>query len=90
MGTHIARYGPEGVKHFFIGLFVCEIFYTLTLCFTKFSILFFYWRIFGKTNIQIPAAVLGSIVTGWGIAVVSPRPLPFPVEDDLRGNRRRW
>lgn len=70
VGTHLALFQPAAVKHFFINLFVCEIFYTLVLCFTKFSILLFYWRIF-KTNIRIPVIILATIVTGWGISVVS-------------------
>lgn len=70
VGRHIELYGLEGVKHFYLSLFVCEILYTLTLCLTKFSILLFLIRIFGKTSIRIPIMILASIVTGWAIAVV--------------------
>lgn len=70
LGRHAELYGLEGVKHFYLGLFVCEILYTLTLCLTKFSILLFFVRIFAKTNIRIPVLVLATIVTGWAIAVV--------------------
>ena len=70
VGRHIEVYGPEGVEHFYLSLFVCEILYTLTLCLTKYSILLFFLRLFTKTNIRIPIYILGSIVTGWAIAVV--------------------
>lgn len=71
VGRHIKLYGLEGIEHFYTGLFVCEILYTLTLCLTKFSILLFFWRIFAKTSIRIPIFILASIVTGWAISVVS-------------------
>ena len=84
VGRHIELYGPEGVKHFYLSLFVCEILYTLTLCLTKFSILLFFLRIFGKTNIRIPIYILASIVTGWAIAVVTHQGLSnAPVKHSL-------
>ena len=43
----------------------------MALCLTKFSILLFYHRLFGRTSIRIPLMILGFVVTGWGIAVVS-------------------
>lgn len=70
VGRHIELYGTEGVKHFYISLFVCEIFYTLTLCLTKYSVLLFFLRIFTKANIRIPVSILAFVVTGWAIAVV--------------------
>ena len=71
VGRHIEVYGLEGVKHFYLSLFVCEILYTLTLCLTKFSIMLFFLRIFGRTNIRIPIYILAMIVTGWAVSVVS-------------------
>ena len=71
VGRHIEVYGPEGVKHFYLSLFICEILYTLTLCLTKFSIMLFFLRIFGKTSIRIPIYILAMIVTGWAVSVVS-------------------
>lgn len=70
VGRHIALYGPEGVRNFFLNLFVCEILYTIVLCLTKFSVMLFYIRIFGKSNIGIPVGIIGSIVACWGVAVV--------------------
>ncbi|KAL2045122.1 hypothetical protein ABVK25_012213 [Lepraria finkii] len=70
VGRHIELYGLEGVRHFYLGLFVCEILYTMTLCLTKFSILLFYLRVFVRTTTRIPIAILASIITGWAIAVV--------------------
>lgn len=71
VGRHVEVYGLEGVKHFYLSLFVCEILYTLTLCLTKFSIMLFFLRIFGKTSIRIPIYILAMIVTGWAVSVVS-------------------
>jgi hypothetical protein len=58
------------VRNFFLNLFVIEILYTLSICLTKFSILLFYWRIFGSTTIRIPIYTTAALVTGWGIGVV--------------------
>lgn len=87
VGTHRALYDSKSVENFFKSLFVCETLYTLTLCCTKFSILLFYWRIFGKTNIRIPAIILASIVTGWGLSVVS---RGFPPLDNNWEESSRW
>lgn len=48
-----------------------DIMYTTTLAFTKYSILYFYWRIFGHVNqIRGPICVLFGLVTAWLIEVV--------------------
>ncbi|THC88925.1 hypothetical protein EYZ11_011626 [Aspergillus tanneri] len=70
VGTHIYKWRLTGVSHFYINLFVCEILYTLSLCFNKYSILLFFWRIFKFTNIRIPIYVLASIITAWGLGVI--------------------
>ncbi|KAJ5511080.1 hypothetical protein N7453_003183 [Penicillium expansum] len=78
VGTHIYPLGMAGVSHFYINLFACEILYTLSVCFTKYSILLFFWRIFNSTNIRIPIYVLASMITGWGLGVVRiPTPTSF-------------
>lgn len=70
-GRHIELYGLEGVRHSYLGLFVYEILYPITLYLTKFSILLFYLRLFGKnTNIRLPVMILGSIISAWILAVV--------------------
>lgn len=71
VGRHIEVYGLEGIKHFYINLFVCEILYTISLCLTKSSILLLYHRLFGRSSIRKPLIILGFIVTGWGVAVVA-------------------
>ena len=53
------------------GLFISEICYTGIICSIKFSLLAFYWRIFKQSKIRIPLYVIGTIVSCWGIAVVS-------------------
>jgi len=71
-GVHFEALGPDFVTDFFRNLFVGEIFYTLTLCLAKYSILTFCWRLFGSTiSIRLPIYILGAIITSWGIAVVS-------------------
>ncbi|KAJ5371873.1 hypothetical protein N7517_003879 [Penicillium concentricum] len=70
VGTHIYPLGLTGVSHFYMNLFVCEILYTLSLCFTKYSILLFFWRIFNRTNIRIPIYIIATVVTGWGLGVI--------------------
>ena len=61
---------PAYIPNFFKTLFTGEILYTLTLCSVKYSILAFYFRLFVK-SIRIPVYVLTTLVTAWGIAVVS-------------------
>ena len=71
MGRHVKLIGPETMKSFNICLFVSELLFPFIVGFTKFSILFFYYRIFGTTTrIRIPLAILALIVTGWAIAIV--------------------
>ena len=53
------------------GLFISEVPYTIIICIIKFSLLAFYWRILKQSKIRIPVYVLGTIVSCWGIAVVS-------------------
>ena len=71
VGRHIELYGAQGLEHFYLNLFVCEILYTITISLTKFSILLFYLRIFAKTNIRVPLLILASVITGWAVGVVS-------------------
>lgn len=71
LGKHIQTFGPNVVEDMFIGLFCCELTYTGVIVFVKFSILALYWRIFSKTNIKIPIAILATLVFMWGTAVVS-------------------
>lgn len=71
LGLHFEILGPDFVTNFFKLLFSAEIFYTLIICFAKFSILGFYWRIFGVDNtIKLPIYILGGVITGWGISVI--------------------
>ena len=69
-GKHFQVLGPDFFTVFFKHLFIGEILYTLVLCLVKYSILAFYWRLFGS-SIRIPMYVFGSIVSAWGVAVVS-------------------
>ncbi|PNP52283.1 hypothetical protein FNYG_15856 [Fusarium nygamai] len=58
------------MKVWAVGVFICEITYSLTLCTVKWSILAFYWRIFGSTYlIRVPIWTLLGLVTAWCIAV---------------------
>lgn len=69
LGRHVETFGPNVDELFAKGLFVAEITYTGVIVFVKFSILALYWRIFNKTNIRLPIAILGTAVLMWGIAV---------------------
>ncbi|XRM45278.1 hypothetical protein ABZX51_008378 [Aspergillus tubingensis] len=70
VGQHIYLYGLPGLHHFLLNLFIVEILYTLSICFTKYSILMFYWRIFGMSNIRYPIYLIAFVVTGWGLGVI--------------------
>ena len=69
LGKHVEADGPNSVEEFYLGLFICEILYTLTICLTKFLVLLFYCHIFAE-SIRVPLMVIALIATGWAIAVV--------------------
>ena len=50
-------------------LFIEELFYFVVIGLAKFSILAFYWRLFGA-SIHIPCYLLGAITICWEIATV--------------------
>ncbi|KAJ5622633.1 integral membrane protein [Penicillium herquei] len=64
-------FGPNATEDAYIGLFACELTYTGIVVLVKSSILALYWRIFNRTNIKIPIGILATVVSMWGIAVVS-------------------
>ncbi|KAM5528463.1 hypothetical protein FOXYSP1_18944 [Fusarium oxysporum f. sp. phaseoli] len=71
IGKHIWVAPAQAMKVWEIGLFIGEITYSLTLCTVKWSILAFYWRIFGSTYlIRAPIWTLLGLVTAWCIAVL--------------------
>ncbi|CAJ2502527.1 Uu.00g099210.m01.CDS01 [Anthostomella pinea] len=70
-GRHVWAAPPEATKVWAIGLFIAEITYTLSLVFVKYSILAFYWRVFGaQRSIRIPIWVLAGMVLAWGASVI--------------------
>lgn len=77
IGHHIWVAPPDAVYLWAKGLFVFEITYTINLVAAKFSVLFFYWKIFNVSKIRLPIYILGAMVTAWGIAVVG---LPDPYD----------
>ncbi|KAH7124688.1 hypothetical protein EDB81DRAFT_846977 [Dactylonectria macrodidyma] len=70
-GKHIWAAPLDGLKVYFQGLFIAEYLYTLSIVLVKWSILAFYWRIFGSvSSTRLPIWVLFGIVSAWGIAVI--------------------
>ncbi|KAH9908176.1 hypothetical protein F4778DRAFT_720642 [Xylariomycetidae sp. FL2044] len=70
VGKHIQVFGPDVVKDWYIGFFLCELTYTGVIVFVKLAILALYWRIFSKnSSIKLPIAILTVAVLMWGIAV---------------------
>jgi hypothetical protein len=74
VGRHIqvvAASNPEGLITALQSLTPGEMFYTLSICFSKLSILAMYWRIFSiNAMMRKVIVVVGCIVTGWTISVV--------------------
>lgn len=69
-GKHLEVLDPNTfLADFFKNLFAGEILYTLLIVTVKFSILAFYWRLFGR-SVKIPVWILGGITAAWGIAVI--------------------
>ncbi|KAJ0137610.1 Uncharacterized protein HZ326_19418 [Fusarium oxysporum f. sp. albedinis] len=46
-GKHIWAAPVDGIEVYFLGLFIAEYLFTISICLVKSSILAFYWRIFG-------------------------------------------
>ncbi|TWU70476.1 hypothetical protein ED733_000279 [Metarhizium rileyi] len=70
-GLHIWAAPADAIRSYFLGLFVAEILYTLSLVFIKWSILAFYWRIFGAGRRIRPLLwTMFAVVCSWGIAVL--------------------
>ena len=70
LGLHYEMLDPDiFLTHFFKCLFVGEILYLTVICLVKYSILAFYWRLFGK-SIRVPVQILAGVTTLWGLAVV--------------------
>ncbi|KAH6887135.1 hypothetical protein B0T10DRAFT_407061 [Thelonectria olida] len=71
VGQHVWAGKPDATYAWALGLFMAEIFYTLTLWLTKLSILAFYWRSFGVwRSMRWPIWALAAIVSSWGIALL--------------------
>ena len=93
LGKHIvvvAAADPTAPIPFLKELLAGELVYTLSITFTKYSILAFYRRIFRVSRtIRIPIFVLTGIVSAWSVAVVS-RSWLVSVEQKLTGLGHGW
>ncbi|KAF4342798.1 integral membrane protein [Fusarium beomiforme] len=70
-GKHIWAAPPDGLEVYFLGLFIAEYLYTISIVFVKWSILALYWRIFGSIkSTRSLIWILFTIVLAWGIAVI--------------------
>ncbi|KAF2010741.1 hypothetical protein BU24DRAFT_426952 [Aaosphaeria arxii CBS 175.79] len=72
-------------------LWLEEVFYTISLAFSKLSILSFYWRIFQHTSIRIPiqiiyvAVVIWALVK-WFLTIFQCVPIRFIWDKDIHGH----
>ncbi|KAI8651630.1 hypothetical protein NCS55_01408700 [Fusarium keratoplasticum] len=70
-GKHIWAAPLDGLMVYFHGLFIAEYVYTMSIVLVKWSILAFYWRIFGSVgSTRLPIWILFGIISSWGIAVI--------------------
>ena len=72
LGTHIFRFANplEPLYWFLLDLFIGEILYAISIMLTKFSILAFYWRIFGCSSMRFPIYGLVFVVLAWALGVI--------------------
>jgi hypothetical protein len=69
-GTHVqATATTTSLRAFLRGLWVFQITYTLSVSFSKLSILALYWRVFVTRSMRISLWVIIGITIGWTIAV---------------------
>lgn len=83
-GKHIWVAPIDSGRVNYLGLFIAEYLYTISIGLVKLSILAFYWRIFRtriSTRWHIRIMVL--IISAWVISVVCP-PFPFTISDSSR------
>ncbi|KAM5342214.1 hypothetical protein ACJ41O_015245 [Fusarium nematophilum] len=70
-GKHLWAAPLDGLMVYFHGLFIAEYVYTMSIVLVKWSILAFYWRIFGSVrSTRLPIWILFGIISSWGIAVI--------------------
>jgi hypothetical protein len=68
LGLHLADIDLTEKAALRQALFYCyfaEIFYALSLAFSKFAILAFYWRLFSTSSIRIPIIILALASLAW-------------------------
>ncbi|KAK8038668.1 hypothetical protein PG993_007079 [Apiospora rasikravindrae] len=69
-GRHVWSGPPDALKAWALGLFISEICYAVAIATAKWSILSFYWRIFGvRESIRLPIRILAVIVAAWAMAM---------------------
>ncbi|OAQ69796.1 hypothetical protein VFPPC_15487 [Pochonia chlamydosporia 170] len=67
-GKHIWAAPKDGIRVYFIGLFIAQHFYTVTMSLIKCSILAFYWRLFNpRRSTRRQIWILFSVVCVWGV-----------------------
>lgn len=71
VGKHAEIAGIASVLSFYKCLFVFEILYPLPIAATKFSILFYYRRVFQVQSFKLPFYVLAALVGCWLLYTVS-------------------
>ena len=64
-----AHYHGSFGEDYLKAIFLEQVLYIIVIGLVKYSILAFYWRLFGA-SIRIPCYILGAITTCWGIATV--------------------
>ncbi|MCJ1350229.1 MAG: hypothetical protein MMC33_000210 [Icmadophila ericetorum] len=68
LGKHGAVLNPGDVSHFFKILYIYEIIYGWAISAVKYSILFFYWRIFKVDTFRVPLYTMGVVCFAWFLA----------------------
>ncbi|CAD6578263.1 MAG: hypothetical protein ASARMPRED_008661 [Alectoria sarmentosa] len=64
-----AHYHGSFGEDYLKAIFLEQVLYIIVIGLVKYSILAFYWRLFGA-SIRIPCYILGAITTCWGIATI--------------------
>ncbi|CAI6015678.1 unnamed protein product [Clonostachys chloroleuca] len=70
LGQSLSNLTDDNTKHdilakSYLSLFLAELLYSLSICFSKLAILAFYWRMFKISNIRLPILVLAGMSIIW-------------------------
>jgi hypothetical protein len=67
-GRHISQSTPASIRRFFQAVYVFLICYNFSITLAKYSLIYFYRRIFSTSNFKMPLLVVAALAMAWLVA----------------------